>query len=648
MGNISQKLQAVGALKQRTNIKTSSYFSLTGGINVMDSPMEIPPGELLGCDNFEPSILGGYRRFDGYERFDGHPSPSDSPFVTLNFTSAYSPAIGSVLTESGSGAQGTVAYVDAANFNVVFVNVHGTFVGDGSTFTGGGTTVGAPYVNNAQTSALYNLYWQQKWLYLQTAIGPVGGASCSGPVNGVWAYKANVYAFRNNTAGTAGTMWVQSSTGWTQVNLGIKVQFTAGIYSDGAMDPIPEGTLLTGGTSGATFTVKRVGTMTGTWGLDAAGYIITNAITGTPVAGEALKVGSTTYATYQSSAAQTLPPNGVYKFRNYNFNAAQNPTTGFRMYGVNGVGNGFEYDDSGVFTLIQTGMTTDVPTCLEIHASYLFYSFAGGSLQNSGYQLPLSWNPVFGADSRQVGDNITFLREDVSQTLVIGTRRQIWMLTGLQVEQFQVSVYASNTGAFAMTDEIPGQMIVGEDRGITTIAAAAQYGNFEAGSLTDKILKLILSQFATDTVVGAIVTRKKNLYRLVFASGAVYCLAVNAQGQFAGWLQGNWPQTISCISCGFTQQPTGTQVERAFFGGANGYVYEIDKGRSFDGGTVNFFIKLAYWHLKSPALFKRYRFLQLDMVPEGQASIYVGADCDYGNLTGMTNPIQQLQSGGGL
>lgn len=648
MGNISQFLNASGALKQRTNIKVSPYFGMQGGINVQDPPLIIPPGELLGCLNFEPSILGGYRRFDGYERFDGRTSPTDAPYVVVNFTTAFSPTVGTTLTESGSGATGIVAYVDATNKNVVFVNVVGTMLGDGSTFTGGGTSVGAPYLNTAQTTTLAQSYYYQKWLYFQALIGTVGGAACSGPVRGVWAYKSTVYAFRDNAAGSAGTMWKATTTGWQQVALGIQVKFNAGIYADGAMDPIPEGTVLKGATSGATFTVLRVVTQSGTWGLDAAGYIITNAITGTPVASEALQVGATTYATYLSNAAQALPAGGLYKFRNFNFNAVQTPTTGFRMYAINGVGQGFEYDDSGVFTFISTGMATDVPTNLEVHASYLFFSFAGGSLQNSGYQLPLNWNPVFGADSRQVGEDVTFLREDVSQTLVIGTRRQLWMLTGLQVEQFQVSVYSSNTGALANTDENPGQMIVGEDRGITTVAAAQQYGNFDAKSLTDKILSLILPQFQTDPVVGAIVTRKKNLYRLVFASGTVYTLAINAQGQFSGWLTGFWSHQPTAISCGFTQQPNQPQVERAFFGDATGYVREIDKGLSFDGLVVPFFIKTSYWHVKSPSIFKRFRYLQLDMRPEGPASVFVGCDCDYGNISGMTSPVLSLTSGGGF
>lgn len=651
---ILEQLQRHGALKQRTNIKVAPHFSWTGGLNVMDDPMEIPPGQLLGCLNYEQGIKGGYRRFDGYERMDGHASPTDSSYTSVPLASATSsfPAVGVTLTESGSGATGVVAYVDTPNKVLVLVKVTGTFVGAGSTLTPGPYTTAPasnpPLVNNGNTTALADSYYYQKWLYLQSFIGPVGGAACSGPVRGVWPYKASVYAFRDNAAGTAGTMWVATSTGWQQVSLGFQVAYKTGVYFDGAMDPIPEGTVLTGQTSGATFTVLRVVTKTGTWGTDAAGYMITNVITGSPVANENLSVGTTTYATYVSTTAQTLPPGGLYHFRNFNFNAVQTPVNGFRMYGVNGVGQGFEYDDSGVFTFISTGMTTDVPTYLEVHASYLFFSFKGGSLQNSGYQQPLSWNPVTGADARQVGEDVTFLREDVNQTLVIGTRRQLWSLTGLQVEQFQVAVYSANTGAVAGTDENPGQMIFGEDRGITTVAAAAQYGNFDTGALTDDILTLITQTFKTDTVIGAWVTRKKNMYRLLFASGNVFCLAINAAGQFTGWTNGTYVHAPSCVSGGFTQTSAGPQIERSFFGSTNGYVYEIDKGRSFDGQSITHFLKLNYWHVNSPSVNKRFRYLQIDLVPEGSASVLVGCDCNYGNLTGMTSPSFYLGGNGGF
>lgn len=645
-------LAQVGKLATTNVVKAGRHFPLVGGLNVMDSPMDIPPGELAGCLNFEPSVIGGYRRFDGYERVDGHPSPSDTEFISLDFTTenGFAPNPGDTVTDDTSGASGTVAYLDDTNAAVVLVNLAGTFTIAGAITSGTqhATIVGSPNVNGGKTDVLSNLYYYQKWLYLQAAIGTLGGAACSGPVRGVWPHLDHVYAWRDNATATAGLMFVDSPTGWQLVNLGLKVRYSGGVYTSSMQAP-PEGAVVTGATSGATFTIQRVATLTGTWGTDAAGYIITSAITGTPVAGEAFGVSGTPYFTYTSSAEQTIPPGGVYQLRSHNFDCAQDPATGFRIYGTNGVGNGFEYDPvGGVYVAIETGMDVDTPTHLEIHADYLFFAFHGGSLQNSGYQLPLNWNPVFGADARQVGEDVTFMREDVSQSLIIGTRRRIWILVGLQVEQFQIRVYSANTGAYAQTDEIPGQIIFADDRGITTVAASSQYGDFEASTLTDKILDVYTDLMTSDAPVGAIVTRKKNLYRLVFASGHVLCLAINTQGKFSGWTSGTYMHAPSCVSSGFWQGPSGPQIERAFVGGQDGYVYELDKGRSFDGQAVQFFFKLAYEHEGSPNIFKRWRRVQIDVRPEGQAAVLIGADCDYGNRTGQAFPPVAMRGGGGL
>lgn len=650
--NFAQAIRASGGLKVKDITKVGKYFSAQGGLNTMDSPLVIPPGDVVGCLNYEPSIISGYRRASGYERFDGRASPTDSTFYTLSYTSVggFTPAVGATVTESGSAATGIVAYLDTANAVVVLVSITGAFAGAGSTLTSGAQTavsVGTPLLDQGATQALSAAYYYQKWLYFQAFIGPVGGALCAGPVLGVWAHAGAVYAWRNNAAGTQALMFVAGATGWTQVTLGIKVRYKAGVYS-ASMTSIPEGTTLTGAVSGATMIVKRVATLSGTWGTDAAGYFIVASITGTPTANEALTSGGVTYCTYLSNAAQTIAPGGDYHFRSYNFLVSQSPATGYRIYGVSGVDHGFEYDPvGGVYVAIETGMAADTPTRLEVHATkYLFFSFPGGSVQNSGFQLPLNWNPVFGADERSVESDVTFMREDVSGTLFIATRRMIWRLAGDQVEQFQIAPYSTNNGAISHTDEIPGQIIFAEDRGITTMSASAQYGDFAASTLTNKILNLITGKLTTGTPAGAILTRSKNLYRLIFTDGSVFCTAVNVQGQFAGWTPLEYAHTVNCASAslfGTTQQ---NNYERSFIGCVDGYVRELDKGYSFDGQTVSHFLKFSYYHMGSPDYIKHFRKAQIDMQPEGQSTVVIGFDCDYGNGTGMVSPISSLTSGG--
>lgn len=650
--DLSQALARTGALKNRTAIRTGDYYAFDGGLNLEDPPSEVKPGELLGVMNYEPGVRGGYRRWDGYERFDGHASPFNTPYLSLATAEDYQPGEGEAVTEQGTGASGIVAYVDTANHVLVLVFVTGHFLGNGSTLTsvaGTATSVGTPYLSSGTTTQRTTEYGLQKYLYLQDAIGPVGGALSSGAVLGVAPYLDAVYAFRNNLAGTAAEMWKSTPAGWAKIDLGIKVRFDTGIYAHSMLAPA-EGKVLTGATSGATMTLKRVATTLGTWGTDAAGFFIVSAITGTPTAGEVLQVDGEDAMTYRSHAAQMLQPGGQYRFRTYNFNAVQTPETGFRLYGVNGVDRGFEYDRVGdTFVQIETGMATDTPTHLEVHASYLFYAFRGGSLQNSGYQLPLNWSVVYGANERSVGEDVTFLREDVSQTLVIGTRRRVWILTGISTELFQIKVYSANTGSVENTDENLGKILFMEDRGFTTAAASAQYGNFESASISDRILTLVVHLLNDDVPVGAVVTRKKNLYRLVFATGFVLCVNMNASGKPSGWTSGSLPTKPSGFWGGYTQAlGSGVQVERCFLGGENGYVYEMDTGNSFDGENLPHFLRLAYDNSRSPDVFKRYRRMQVDLSPEGPLSLSMSVDYDYGNRSGQANQPLDFNGNGGF
>lgn len=651
--DLSTALQTAGALKVKNLIHSADAYQFNGGLNIMDAPLKIDPGQLLGCLNYEPGVRGGYRRWDGYERSDGHPSPSLTEYYSVGVSSIFDPPVGSVITETGSGATGFVCYVDTTNFMVVITNFTGTFVGSGTvlTATGYGNTITttAAFLDGGPTTDQTNQYELAKYNYLQTPIGAVGGDASSGPVLGVFPYGPTVYAFRNNAAGTAADMWVQTPTGWSQIPLGIKVRFNNGIFSD-AMTAPDEGTLVTGVTSGATMTIKRINALSGTWGTDAAGYFIVDSISGTPEAGEHLQNAGVTYMDYVSYAPQTIAPGGIYKFRVTNFNAAQDPTSGYRLYGVSGVDFGFEYDQvSNTYVAIETGMSPDTPTDLENHAFYLFYGFPGGSLQNSGYQLPLNWNPVFGASERSVGEDITFMREDVSQTLVIATRKNVWNLTGISLELFQIKIYSPNTGAIARTDEQPGQMLFMEDRGFTTVGATDQYGDFEASSLSDLILTLVVNLLQNDLPIGAVTTRYKNMYRLMFQSGTTLCGGINAQGDFGGWTSGIVLITPHCFAGGYTQAVgSGPQVERCFVGAENGYVYEMDRGPSFDGQNMTHFLRLAYNNSKSPDMFKRYHRIQVDLAPEGSCSLSMSVDYDYGNRSGQANDPLSFTGNGGF
>lgn len=63
----------------------TEYFPFKGGLDLETPALSLGKGSLIGCQNYECDIQGGYRRIDGYERFDGRVLPSEAKYHILAF-----------------------------------------------------------------------------------------------------------------------------------------------------------------------------------------------------------------------------------------------------------------------------------------------------------------------------------------------------------------------------------------------------------------------------------------------------------------------------------------------------------------------------------------------------------------------------------
>jgi hypothetical protein len=88
----------------------------------------------------------------------------------------------------------------------------------------------------------------------------------------------------------------------------------------------------------------------------------------------------------------------------------------------------------------------------------------------------------------------------------------------------------------------------------------------------------------------------------------------------------NWGKTVTCI--GSFEMMTG---ERVFFGSDDGFVYEAEKGYSFDGETIPYSLRLPFNHEGAPQTLKRWHKVTVECQAIPQATISVAADFDYGD-----------------
>lgn len=655
--DLATALNATGATRRGTAVRTGDGYAFDGGLNTEDPPANVQPGHVLGAKNYEPNLRGGYSRAEGYERYDGRTGPTNGEFTILIVNGeALTVTAGQAIVQYATGtstpvvASGTVAFAreneDVADqWYVTVVNYTGTFDQVGDLYLGANTPPGPDCtsefagVGSALEDDLTDEMLYEKTEYLRSLIGAVGGASCSGPVRGIKLYKQTLYAFRDNLAGTAGTMWKESAAGWVSVPLGFKLRFNSNDAE------IAEGATITGATSGTTAVVRRYVVTDGDVGTaDASGYIIVTGVTGSGFTGtEVLNVAAVNVANFVSYAAQTLPPGGDYFFRVHNFYGAEDRRF---MYGVNGVGNGFEFDGT-YFTLIETGMVDDRPTRLAVLNDHLLFSYRGGSLQNSGFTNPLSWNPTLGADERSTGSDVTDMMEETNNSVFVGCRQHTYVFYGDTIENFQFKLHSIETGIIPKTIGKLGNTIFLDDRGFTTLKAAQEFGNFTTNSISDKILKLLQSQIRGTTPAGAIISRTKNLYRCFFNDGYAFVVSTRPGNKFSGWMSLQLAHVGTCFDSSEDEEGI-VFTERLFMGCEDGYVRELDIGRSFDGQDIEAFLRLAYHHTRSPEHFKRYRRAYIDVDVRSRTTLFGTVDFNYGNREAQVSEQLDFEGGGGF
>ena len=514
-----------------------------------------------------------------------------------------------------------------------------------------------------------------------------------GSVLGVWVFSGNVYAFRNKSGSATAGMYKSTSTGWSEVDLGTALNFDgtttngefvvgsvvtgaagasgtvaavsySGLWETGAKGvvvltaitgtfvdnedlssptlafdagtvEIKEDDVITGVTSGKTATVKSVLLSSGSWdGDDAVGYLSISGNTGTWTDGEKIQVGGNNRADVNGASqpssrglakangtqyAQTLSPGGKYEFVTYNF---KGNSAALSMYGVSTVDNGFSYDGT-TFIKIQTGMETDTPQHVIAHKKHLFFSFPGASVQHSSIAKPLQWSPITGAAEITLGDEVSGFSIEVKEVMSIFTRNDTYMLYGSSSADWNLTRFHTGTGAIPYTMQKMDQTFFLDDRGITSIFTVQYYGDFQSSVTSEKIDPYI--QKKKDNAVLSLRVRGKNQYRIFFNDKTGLAMTYMNRKN-VGIMPFTLSHQLSCCASG--EDSNGFEV---LYGGFDdGYVRRIDSGTSFDGLTVDSFIRTSYHNYGSPQVKKRFREIGLELNADTSTTLSVYPTFDYG------------------
>lgn len=620
-------------------------------MDLVTPAIALPPGRAVAALNYEP-IAAGYRRLSGYERFDGQAPPRQARAWLVTYDG-----------DRGDGWTNPVRkflpgqIVRTRDLHTIgFVAAEATLV-SGSWDTYDAVAQVLFYVLEGQAALLIEDEWLRGGSLIKgyvrgepllcadpasqalaaaqarLRIFPVPG---SGPVRGVWYHGDKVLAVRDNEEGTEGLLYESNEFGWGQIVYGRQLDF----FSGGTFE-ISSGTTLRGSVSGATATVREVAVTSGSWESgDAAGHLQIYSQGGTFEAEDVDCFGGpSNIATIAGdSVAYTLPPGGHYEWLNHNFFGAADLS---RIYGVNGVGQAFVYDPA-ILTLnpIVTGAPVDTPKHIAVHRQSLFLALPGGSLQFSQVGEPAGFDAALGAGEIGTGSEINALVSLPNALGILGSD-SISVLYGNDSTDYQLEVLTREAGAFEHSAQKIGRLVYMDNRGLRGLEASQDYGNFSMGTIS-RLVAPLLEDYRRDGIrpTASFVCRTADQYWLFFDNGTG--LVVHMGGKEPQILPVNLGRSVTCAA---SVEVDGE--ERLFFGSDDGYVYELNRGTSFDGEPIEHYLRLPFNHFGSPRQRKRLHQVVIDLEAAGPATLSVSADLDYGAAPGIGTQQLVVTTGGG-
>ena len=637
-------------VRGRRAITKTQYYPLSGGLDIVTPALSILPGKAIAMVNFEPWYQGGYRRIPGYERFDGQPKPSDATFTGFNVSTILGLTLRDTITGDTSGATGTLVgiYDDDGSFGSDVIGVTavvGSFLNGEPCNAGAFTIDSDPIVLYSNTVDNEETWLLESELVRREVILVVPG---SGQTRGVWQRLADVYAIRDNVGATAGIVHKATATGWDTVPITMAetIRFDTGVVAGGL---VVEGDTLTGATSGATATIHRIVLNGGSnsWDGSGEGYYVLTGVAGGPFQdGELLESpAATTVATADGvNSTFALSVGGVYQFINHNFFGS---STSYRVYACNGVDPGFEIDENDIVSPIlmpinpatRLAPTNNKPYLVEEHRNHLFFAFEGGSVQHSATGTPLIFSGFLGAAEFGMGDKLTSMNSIVGNVLVISSTRETRGLFGTTVLDWELRIVAEQSGSLLFGSQKIDTVYSLDDLGITSVARSDQFGDFISATVSQQVQPILIEQ--RQRFVDSTIVRESNQYRTYFSDRSFLIMFIPAGTQTETQVRrrtaksptefgfGSYPQAVAMIYN--TDDDLGK--ERTYFVTSDpsneGFVFEDQIGRNFDGANIQSYVRTAFNQVGSPSYRKRFRRADLELNPPQTLSLQFASDLTY-------------------
>lgn len=559
---------------------------LKGGLVTNISPLQQgvqSPGSARRLVNFEPSIEGGYRRIEGYNKFD----------------TATVPLYGTPVVQ-GNTSTGTTLYVadlpaaPAVGDTLTIAGVTGTYTID---------TAGVSYSTTNKTATLTVTPALASTPADRAAITFTNKSSL---IEGLIYFKQRALVYRN------GVLWRSEGSGWSKVstpNYGPVLVNGAGqtgtsLVVDGLTDTPQQGDTFTISGVNLVYTVASAVTVTS----GAATVTITPALASSPADNAAI-----TFRTANRSDG------GKHRFTRHDF-ATENT-----IIGVDGVNKPFKYDGSNFAPITTAPDEVIGATHVAEFKQHIFFA-KGNRLAFTAPFSDTDFSAATGAGIIKLPHEVTGLIVFREQ-LIVFNRSKIYRITGNTIADFVLQPISLDIGCTKedSIQEIGGDIMFVATDGIRMLSATDRIGDFGLAVASRPIQSEVVSLLSGNTSFSSVTVREKNQYRLFGYADATK--VENSRGvlgtQFADQTaQGMaWAELLGIKAYVADSIYSGADEEEVIlFANADGYVYRMESGNSFDGASITAEFFTPYFSVNDPRLRKTMYKMHTYVDPKGSVS----------------------------
>jgi hypothetical protein len=218
--------------------------------------------------------------------------------------------------------------------------------------------------------------------------------------------------------------------------------------------------------------------------------------------------------------------------------------------------------------------------------------------------------------------------------LIIFSEDKIDRLTGNTLSDFVLQPITRNIGCVD-TDTIQeigsDVMFLGPD-GLRLLSATDRIGDIDLAVVSKAIQKEVTDVLTANTSFASVVIKKKSQYRLlgynanVNATSATGILGTQLAGESSMYF--SWAE-LRGIKAYVADSDYRNNIETVVFSNADGYVYEMESGNSFDGENILATFSTPFVPITDPRIRKTFYKLFLYTDPQGSVDVDVSLKLDF-------------------